>query len=266
MLTFRTYTVLFFIILAILNIASIFGCGSSVCFFCSNILWFYFILISIYLVVPVALAFLPCSNFHHKVYCSANTRDQVVALTFDDGPDPVTTAGILDILKGEQVLANFFVVGKKMEVNESIVRRIVSEGHLIGNHSWSHSYWFDLFTAKRMIREFAFTEDAVKRITGMRPMMIRPPYGVVNPMVSKAARKSKNFLIGWNIRSLDTVKKDPSEISTKILKKLKPGAILLLHDTSSFSSVSLRSLILEIRQRGYTFVLLDQLLNLPAYE
>ena len=117
-----------------------------------------------------------------------------------------------------------------------------------------------------MIREFTFTKDEIGRITGKKPMMIRPPYGVVNPMLSKAARKTRNSLIGWNIRSLDTVKKDHAEISRKVLKGLKPGAVILFHDTSAFSSVSLRLLIQEIRKRGYTFVLLDQLLNLPAYE
>ncbi|MEI7663995.1 MAG: polysaccharide deacetylase family protein [Bacteroidota bacterium] len=265
MITFRRLTMLFFIILLGMNLSNLFPGKFHLDYFREHEAMFYALLVSSYFGISFAMAFLPCSGFHHKVICHGNTTEKWVAITFDDGPDPLKTPVILDILQRHGIKATFFCIGKNIEGNELLATRIHENGHLIGNHSFSHSRWFDLFPARKMRGELAGTDNLVHGITGKTPLFFRPPFGVVNPMVSNALKKMHWHAICWNIRSFDTMEKEPRKTMQRITGKLKPGAIILLHDFTPFTEHHLDDLICGIIEKGYSIVPLDQMLNLPAY-
>lgn len=266
MLTFRRFTLLFFIILLSLNIWNIFAGKSNGEFIHNNALLIYVILVILYFGISFSMAFLPCSNFHHRAVCHGNMREKSVAITFDDGPDAIKTPLILGVLKKYGVKATFFLIGNKLVGNEQLLKQIVDEGHVVGNHSFSHSKWFDFFSARKMRAELMETNRLIKQITGKSPLYFRPPFGVVNPMISNALKNMPWQVVCWDIRPLDTLNLDPSKTRQKILNQLKPGAIILLHDFTLFTEHHLGELISAITNEGYGIEPLDKLLKLPAYD
>jgi peptidoglycan/xylan/chitin deacetylase (PgdA/CDA1 family) len=162
-------------------------------------------------------------------------------------------------------MATFFCIGKNVTGNEHILTRINDEGHLIGNHSFSHSKWFDFFPARKMRAELLETDRMIRQITGKSPLFFRPPFGVVNPMVGKALKKTQWKAVCWNIRSLDTMGSDQRKIMNHILCSLKPGSIILMHDFTPFVENCLDELLVRIHESGYDIVPLDKLLNTSAY-
>jgi peptidoglycan/xylan/chitin deacetylase (PgdA/CDA1 family) len=265
MFTFRKLTILFFLILLCLNYFSFFPVASTGGFVQNHAILLYSLLIGSYLGISFAMAFLPCSGFHHPVICHGDTREKLVALTFDDGPHPEKTPLILDVLKNHQTRATFFCIGLNIIKKNELIKQIHEEGHTLGNHSYSHSKWFDLFPVNRMASELDLTGQLIKNTTGKFPLYFRPPFGVVNPKVSRTMKKLELYAICWNIRSLDTLKRNPEAIMKKIMRKLKPGAIILLHDHTPFTEHHLDQLLKNIREAGYRIVPLEQLLKLPAY-
>jgi peptidoglycan/xylan/chitin deacetylase (PgdA/CDA1 family) len=265
MFTFRRFTLIFFIILLSLNLWNIILSKSSGGFIHDQTPLLYGLLFTLYFGISFAMAFLPCTNFHHPVICHGRGDEKSVSITFDDGPEPVKTQLILDILKKYEVKATFFCIGNKLAGQEPVLKQMHDEGHLIGNHSFSHSKWFDLFPAKIIRAELLKTDQIIKNITGKSPLFFRPPFGVVNPMVSNALKKTHWQAVCWNIRSLDTIQKNPQKIMQKILRKLSPGSIILLHDFSPFTLQHLDDLLMAITRKGYQIVPLDQLIKLPAY-
>ncbi|WP_343690216.1 polysaccharide deacetylase family protein [Chitinophaga sp.] len=205
------------------------------------------------------------SGFFLQAVCAADTTEKVVALTFDDGPLTAFTPQILDILQKAQVPAAFFCIGNRIAGQETLVKRIDAEGHIIGNHSFSHHFWFDLFPAKKMLAELQQVDTVIEQVTGKRPRLFRPPYGVTNPNVHRAVKRGNYTAVGWNIRSLDTVAKQADELMNRILSGLRPGAVILLHDSIPLTVQILPALIAQIREQGYTIKRIDQLLNIPAY-
>ncbi len=266
MFTFRGFTFLFFILLLTLNLTVLFSDQEVRDVVVPEAARMYSVLIAGYLGISVAMAFLPCSGFHHPVTCTGSGHEAEVALTFHDGPDPSCTPQILEILERNSIRAAFFCTGIKLKENPELAARIHSLGHLIGNHSYSHSPWFDLFPARRMQRELADTNAQIRSLTGLNPRFFRPPFGVVNPMVNKALRKTTMLAVCWSIRSFDTLGHEPASTLERITRRLRPGSIILLHDHSRFSAEKLQELITEIRKSGYTIVPLDHLLNTQAYE
>jgi len=205
------------------------------------------------------------SNFFVPVLCAAETNEKKIAITFDDGPLLEHTPAILDILQREQAPAAFFCIGHRIAGQESLLSRIDAEGHVIGNHSYSHHFWFDMFGADKMLAELKQVDDAVASVTGKRPRLFRPPYGVTNPNLAKAIRKGGYTPVGWNIRSLDTVAKDKEELLNRIKQGIRPGAVLLLHDSMQVTLEALPSLLQHLKHEGYQIERIDKLLNIPAY-
>ncbi|MEI7727198.1 MAG: polysaccharide deacetylase family protein [Bacteroidota bacterium] len=265
MFTFRRLTVIFFITLMSLNLWNLFLSKSTGGFIHDHATWIYTLLFILYFGISFLMAFLPCSNFHYPVICHGQTNEKSVSITFDDGPDPDKTPIILEILKKHEVKAAFFCIGKNIKNNELLLNQMINEGHVLGNHSFSHSKWFDLFPARRMKAEMMETDLLIKHITGKSPLFFRPPFGVLNPMVSNALKMMHWHVVCWNIRSLDTIKRNPSQISQKIIRQLKPGAIILLHDFTPFTEHHLDDLLYRIRDAGYRIESLDKLLKLNAY-
>lgn len=205
------------------------------------------------------------SNFYIKTISSADTSKMQIAISFDDGPAPNYTPHILEILKYHNVQAAFFCIGKRIDENESLLQRIYDDGHIIGNHSYSHDLWFDLFSAGKMAEDLKKMNRAMKKVIGMEPRLFRPPYGVTNPNLKKAIQRGGYTPVGWSIRSMDTVIKDAGKLLEKVTISLKPGAVVLFHDTSKSTLDILPAFIEYAKQKGYSIIRLDKLLNLEPY-
>lgn len=203
-------------------------------------------------------------NFFYKHHHSGSRNTQNVALTFDDGPAGETLA-ILDILKAEGVKATFFTIGKRAADAPDVVVRWQNDGHLIGNHSMYHGHNFDWKSSTAMLEEMEEANTLIQGITGCRPMYFRPPYGITNPAVAKAIKRSGMHSIGWSLRSYDTNFKDAEALLKRTLKLLKGGDVVLLHDSKQLTREILTQLIRQARSRGFTFVRLDELLHLNPY-
>lgn len=169
------------------------------------------------------------SGFFMKSVNQLNNVGNSVFITFDDGPCE-QTADILDKLKSKNVRASFFCVGERVRRYPEITRRIVEEGHSIGNHSYFHRLSFPLSGPHVIGREIDDTQKAIEEISGNRPVFFRPPFGVTNPLVASALENKGLICIGWSIRSLDTVGRERNNIKGRIEKNIGPGSIILLHD------------------------------------
>jgi peptidoglycan/xylan/chitin deacetylase (PgdA/CDA1 family) len=205
------------------------------------------------------------SNFFIPVICSLKTAKKVVAISFDDGPNAENTPQILQMLKDADVSAAFFFIGNHIPANEAVVKQAYEDGHLISNHTFSHHFWFDLFSAEKMLADMHKMDQEVYRIIGKMPKLFRPPYGVTNPNLSKAIVRGNYIPVGWNIRSLDTMIKNERKLFDKVVSKLRPGAVFLFHDTSAATVAILPVLMQHIKSHGYEILRLDKMLNLPAY-
>jgi len=192
-----------------------------------------------------------------------------VALTFDDGPDPVYTPEILDILKEKDVRATFFLVGKNVNSYPEIAKRIVEEGHSIGNHTYSHRSLIPL-TAKSTYKEVKDAETAIDEATGVRPTLFRPPRGVYSNYVRGLLKEEGYTLVLWDLSAVDWAELAPKKIVTNVKNRVKPGSIILLHDSGDLithrggnraSTVkALPEIIDTLRAQGYEFVTVDQMI------
>ena len=168
------------------------------------------------------------ANFYFNSICTL-PENKGIAITFDDGPDPNVTPQILEVLKKYNAKATFFVIGNKLDNNIELLQEIITQGHKLGNHSFTHSYYFDFFSTKKVKAEIEKTNIIIEQITGEKSIYFRPPFGLTNPNIARAIKKNKMISIGWSIRSLDTVKDEQTVL--KRLSKVKAGDIILFHDT-----------------------------------
>jgi peptidoglycan/xylan/chitin deacetylase (PgdA/CDA1 family) len=205
------------------------------------------------------------SGFHITAICKGDPSGNEVTLTFDDGPVEGNTGKVLEILKKNEIYATFFCIGQRMHQHPELLRQIDEQGHLIGNHSYTHHFFFDLFSKKRMAAELEQTNKEAEQITGKKISFFRPPYGVTTPVLAKVIRTANFKTIGWSVRSLDTVIRDHAKLAERVAGSVKPGDIVLLHDTSDVTVSGLQELIDSIRKKGLTFVRLDQLIKTEAY-
>lgn len=227
--------------------------------------WIYVGLVLIYVAVQTYGSIILSAGFFIDVKSSGNREENKVAITFDDGPIPGKTDKILDLLKDRQVKAAFFCIGHKVKTNPDLMKRIVDEGHLVGNHSYWHGKTFDLQTPSRISRELVETNDEIRRGVDRFPNFFRPPYGVTNPMVASAIRKNGFITIGWSLRSFDTVISNVDKLQQRLLSRLRPGDIVLFHDYSDSTIQVLPSFIDHISKVGLKIVRVDELVNEKPY-
>jgi peptidoglycan/xylan/chitin deacetylase (PgdA/CDA1 family) len=202
--------------------------------------------------------------FHPRSQWLVANRSRVdgadcVALTFDDGPSPVDTPRLLDLLREKNVKATFFVVGKCADRNPEIVHRAWNEGHLIANHTWSHRLLFCFLTPRRLRAEIEGGTESIRRICGVRPRCFRSPVGLRHPLLQPYLKDAGLEYVSWSVRAYDTLLKTSSILSRRILNRVTSGDIILLHDRiSGGADVMLEALpgiIDELRRRGLEFVL-----------
>ena len=226
--------------------------------------WLYALLLLVYLFIQFLGSYFVCSQFYMKVICKAKIQQKKIALTFDDGPAENCTSSILDTLQQHHVSACFFCIGEKIGHRPDLLKRIHEEGHLIGNHSFTHHTWFDLFSVKRMQKEMQQTNDLVRQYLGLELKWFRPPYGVTNPSLAIAVKKMGFTAIGWSIRSYDTMYRDADKLLQKMKKTLKPGAVILFHDRCEPTAAMLSSFLEFVKDEGYEIERLDKLLHLQG--
>jgi len=205
------------------------------------------------------------SNYHVKAFCSNPLETQKkIALTFDDGPSEFTLE-VLALLKKYNAKATFFCIGKNIETHPEIIKQIIEEGHLVGNHSYSHSKFFDFYNAKQIREEIQKTDALLEKYTSKKINFFRPPYGVTTPSIRRALNVTGHITIGWNIRSLDGGTKNQDLIFNRLIKHISPGGIVLLHDTGKHSVLVLEQFLQFLEQNSYEVISIEELLYLKAY-
>ena len=192
----------------------------------------------------------------YKVYFEKKNR-KVVALTFDDGPNPATTNQALDTLSKYGIKATFFVLGKNVSGNEEILKRMKADGHVIGNHSWSHPVLskLSLDEAKKQITD---TEAALTKVLGSSSKLMRPPYGAITDDIRNSLDLS---FIMWDVDSLDWKSKNEASILTEIQRQVKNGSIILMHDIHVETVNALPKVIDYLKEQGYEFVTVPEMLH-----
>jgi peptidoglycan-N-acetylglucosamine deacetylase len=182
-----------------------------------------------------------------------------VALTFDDGPDPVYTPKLLDLLREKGVKATFFVVGRRADQYPQIVRRAWADGHLVANHTWSHYPLFCFLMPHRLRSEIERCSESIRRSCGFRSRFFRSPVGLRHPLLAPYLEALGLEYVSWSIRTLDTMTANSSVLAQRIVNKATSGDIILLHDRlprgTDAMLEALPRVIDELRERGYEFVL-----------
>ena len=206
----------------------------------------------------------PQMSFFGSFICRGDASAKRVALTFDDGPDARSTHALLDFLHESGVQATFFCIGKRVAAEPAIARRILVEGHMLENHSFEHSNFTNFFTVSQLKADLSQAQAAIQTATSHTPKLFRPPVGLSNPNVFRAAKDLGLRVVGWSIRSLDTRITDPARIVWRIERGLSPGAIILLHDGNIPAErllPTVKLLLAKLREHGYEVVRLDRLIG-----
>lgn len=221
------------------------------------------VLAAFFIVMGLGVA-VPQLRLFGNFICRGSTAGRRVALTFDDGPDPRSTPPLLELLRERKIPAAFFCIGRHVENNPGLAARILGEGHLLGNHSFAHSHFTNFYSRARLRAELRHAQAAMTKACGATPGLFRPPVGLSNPNTFRAARDLNLAVIGWSIRSLDTVIASPAKIVARIRRGLAPGAIILLHDGNMPPEklvATVKSLLDMLHELGYEVVRLDELLK-----
>lgn len=179
-----------------------------------------------------------------------------VAITFDDGPSQEYTKRLLDGLKERNVKATFFLIGELVKEQPDLVKRMSSEGHLIGNHTYEHVNLCEL-DCEQVKWQIEQTNDIIYEVTGSRPEYIRPPYGCWNEQMEEETDMLEIF---WTVDPKDWDCNDTGEVITRVLRKVENGSIILFHDASDSSVDAALAIIDILQERGYEFVLADEIL------
>jgi len=216
-------------------------------------------------IVLAAIGFLtfavwhPSSQFFAPVVHHLPSDQPIVALTFDDGPDPVFTPQILDVLAAHHAHATFFVLGSRAAQHPDVIRRIHAEGHTVGTHTQSHRIGFHFASPANVQREISEAIDVVAGILPESPTLFRPPQGLRTPLFGSAWRKLRGLTcVTWSVRGLDSFPTTPEKIVARIAPHLEPGAIVTLHDGGGLGGgtdraptiTALATLLRECKMRG----------------
>ncbi|HEY3285136.1 MAG TPA: polysaccharide deacetylase family protein [Armatimonadota bacterium] len=196
------------------------------------------------------------------VYRGPSDR-KVVALTLDDGPSPVWTPKVLDLLNSRGVKATFFLVGRLASRNPDLVRREVSEGNAVGNHTWDHPH-LEALSPRQVSVEFSECGALLKQLTGREPWLARPPRGAMAPAGLQAIVHAGYTPVLWSVATEHRDAHTPRQMADRVIAKTTPGAIILAHDGGRDQSRTLDALALIIdglKAKGYTFVTVPELLK-----
>jgi peptidoglycan/xylan/chitin deacetylase (PgdA/CDA1 family) len=225
----------------------------------------------ILLVISCVVApFFPRWAFFLPIVSRGRTGLPAVAITFDDGPDPITTEPLLQLLEKHSVHATFFVTGLKARKHPALIRRILTSGHTIGNHTYRHD---NLIMLKGLGKLTAEIEEAQRALGefGIVPSAFRPPVGITNPRLASALERTGLYVVNFSRRAGDWGNRRIRSLSTRILKNLRGDDIIMLHDTAPDSEENLRYFLTEVDRlltgiaaRGLRIVALEELIGRPV--
>jgi peptidoglycan/xylan/chitin deacetylase (PgdA/CDA1 family) len=185
-----------------------------------------------------------------------------IAMTFDDGPSATLTPKLLDILAAHHIRATFFVIGENVAEHPEIVARAAREGHEIGNHSWSHPN-FAKMSDDAVRRQLWRTDDAIKSATGIRPKLLRPPYGSITARQKRWIHDEFGYeIILWDVDPYDWKRPGPSVVRNRILKETRPGSIVLSHDIHPGTIEAMPSTFDALQTKGFKFVTVSELIRM----
>jgi peptidoglycan/xylan/chitin deacetylase (PgdA/CDA1 family) len=228
-------------------------------------------------VVIIVLAygyFIPTSPVFGKVYYKGDNHQKVVALTFDDGPNEPYTSEVLDILDKYNVKATFFCVGKNVELYPDTAKRIVAEGDVLANHSYTHDA--NHAVTEYGARDLVVAEKAIYETVGVKPHLYRPPHGKKSPWELDAVKDQGMIEVTWSVSTGELGTHSYEKIAKRLVDETHPGEIILLHDgygtshncpqaDKSLTVKALPLIIEKLQAEGYTFVTVPELLDVPAY-
>ncbi len=195
-------------------------------------------------------------------YSSIKTTEKVLAMTFDDGPSPTLTPKLLDILKERNIKCTFFLIGQSAARHPDIVRRILAEGHEIGNHTYTHISLTSRSDAQ-IRTELQKSEDTILKIAGYRPRLIRPPYGATNKRIDQWIYNDFGYSsILWSVDPQDWRRPGVSVVTSRLINGAHPGAIMLAHDIHPPTITAVVPMFDQLLAKGYRFVTVSQLMNI----
>lgn len=217
------------------------------------------------------LWFSPSSQLFGRFPFHLNTTEKIVALTFDDGPNPPYTNALLEVLRKHDVQATFFVVGKNLEKYPDVGRAIVADGHTIGNHTYAHDF-SNYLKHLTLDRDIERNQDLIARLLGQRPMFFRPPWLFRQPWLLRHIRKLGLTPVSGVFGSEREIFQPPAAtMVNRALQKIHPGTILIFHDGYNASGgnrqetvAAIDLLIPQVKALGYTFVTLAALPERPT--
>lgn len=223
----------------------------------------------------------PTNQIFGKTVTQGPSNERVVALTFDDGPNPPYTDRILDVLEAEHVHATFFLVGRAVAAFPDVVRREVRDGDAIGNHTWDHPHL--IVMRRTAVRgSLARTDAAIYAATGVHTRLMRPPFGARDWIVMQVARKMGYAVVMWSVPlARDWEDPPPRVIAQRILSRVSDGSIIVLHDGNrgqlcarqrlnprvcdrSSDIAATRLIVDSLKRQGYRFVTVPQMMSLRA--
>jgi peptidoglycan-N-acetylglucosamine deacetylase len=214
--------------------------------------------------------FLPEWGFFLPIISKGQVGSTGVALTFDDGPSPETTPLILELLASYNFKATFFVIGEKAAKYPELIREIVAAGHSIGNHSWKHDSLLMLRSQKILHNDIQKSQQLLRSL-GIRPLLFRPPVGITNPLLQSVLRSENLETVTFSCRGFDGGNKKVTGLAKRILRKLTPGDIVLLHDLPPHGDVAIATLQEELilifkslQQKRREVVPLEALIGKPV--
>lgn len=226
--------------------------------------------LAIFVILCVSASLSPRSCFFLPVISRGRTGRKAVALTFDDGPDPLTTPPLLDMLARHSIKAAFFVCGRKAQRHPEWIGAILSQGHLIGNHSYSHSPFLMLSRFRTLFSEVATAQDVLSKL-GVKPLAFRPPVGLTNPKLGPVLLQLGMFCVTFRCRAYDRGNRRISGIAGKILQKVRPDDIVLLHDVrpKRIEDITpwldeVEKILCGLKQGGFSVLPLDALIGRPV--
>lgn len=226
----------------------------------------------IILIGIICLFFKPDFDIYSQHHVTTNKK--IIALTFDDGPDPSITPKILDILKKHKIKATFFVVGKNARDYPDVLKRIYQEGHLVGNHSYNHNYQMFNFPSK-ILNDVEHTNEIIYQVIGQYPVFYRPPFGLRTFWGARILKKNNFKIITWDNMTNDYWNINPTKLYQKIISKVSRGGIIVLHDGSEGFSVKnrtnlvddgLEDIIKYLKSKNFQFICLNEMFNMAGYQ
>src|SRR2546422_6738249 len=197
-------------------------------------------------------------------FSSVHVDGPYIAMTFDDGPSATLTPKLLDLLAAHHIKTTFFVIGENVAEHPDIVARAAREGHEIGNHSWSHTN-FAKMSEEGVRSQLRRTDDAIKSATGLRPTLLRPPYGSITAREKRWIHDEFGYqIILWDVDPYDWKRPGPAVVRNRILKETQPGSIVLSHDIHPGTIEAMPSTFDALEAKGFKFVTVSELIRMAV--